>query len=101
MTSRQLYLFRKRHNIPDILRTVNDDELRDAMRECIYDSNGRFGSKNTHAMLRSRGIKVDLGRVCSMMRELDPVGVELRKGKPIRRRQYSVMCRFLYLGSAR
>lgn len=89
MTKSQLYHFRVKHGI-ECAKTVTDDELRERMRDCIVRSNGKFGSKATHGQLRADGIKVDIKRVCKMMREIDPEGVELRKGKPIKRRQYSV-----------
>lgn len=90
MSIKQLYSFRKKHNIQDVRKTVNEDDLRVALRKCVADSNGQYGSKSLHGMLRGRGIKVGIKRVCHMLREVDPDGVALRSTNAVKRRQYYV-----------
>ncbi|KAJ7371568.1 hypothetical protein OS493_024243 [Desmophyllum pertusum] len=67
---------------------VSDDELRNAIEKELGKSGCFVGYRKMWARLRKKGIMVKRARVMTMLRELDPDGVESRRKKRLRRRAY-------------
>ena len=68
---------------------INDDELRKAVEIELSGSGCFVGYRRMWARLKKKGILVKGSRVMTLLRELDPDGVESRKKKRLRRRAYS------------
>ena len=67
---------------------VSDDELRSAIEKELGRSGCFVGYRKMWARLRMKGIIVKRARVMTLLRELDPDGVESRRKKRLRRRAY-------------
>ena len=67
---------------------VSDDELRIAIEKELGRSGCFVGYREMWARLRMKGIIVKRARVMTLLRELDPDGVESRRKKRLRRRAY-------------
>ena len=67
---------------------VNDNELKVAIEEEITGSGCFLGYRKVWARLRKKGIVVKRKRVMTMLKQLDPEGVESRTKKRLRRRLY-------------
>ena len=67
---------------------VSDDELRSAIEKELGGSGCFVGYRKMWAWLRMTGIIVKRARVMTLLRELDPDGVESRRKKTLRRRAY-------------
>ena len=107
-TNEEIIKFLKLHNITISLATlkrrlqtlklsrrkkaadrINDDELRKAVEIELSGSGCFVGYRRMWARLKKKGIFVQRSRVMTLLRELDPDGVESRKKKRLRRRAYS------------
>ena len=107
-TNEEIIEFLKLHNITISLATLkrrlqklklsrrkqgeallNDDELRKAIEEELAGSGCFVGYRKLWARLRKKGIFVPRRKVMTLLRVLDPDGVESRKKKRLRRRAYS------------
>ena len=69
-------------------RFVSDDELRRAVEKELGRSGCFVGYRKMWALLRMKEIIVKRARVMTLLRELDPNGVESRRKKRLRRRAY-------------
>ena len=67
---------------------VSDDELRIAIEKELGGSGCFVGYRKMWARLRMKGIMVKRARVMTLLRKLDPDGVESRQKKRLRRRAY-------------
>ena len=67
---------------------VPDDELRSAIQKELGGSGCFVGYRKMWARLRMKGIIVKRTRVMTLLKELDPDGVESRRKKRLRRRAY-------------
>lgn len=76
-----LGLSRKPDNIPN-------DELKQVIEREISGSGCFVGYRRLWARLRRKGYFVKRSRIMTMLREIDPEGVESRKRKRLRRRTY-------------
>ena len=76
-----LGLSRRPANIPD-------DELKEVIERELGGSGCFVGYRKLWARLRRKGYFVKRARVMTLLRELDPEGVESRKRKRLRRRSY-------------
>ncbi|KAL9959657.1 hypothetical protein ACROYT_G032997 [Oculina patagonica] len=76
-----LGLSRKPDNIPN-------DELKQVIEREIGGSGCFVGYRRLWARLRRKGYFVKRSRIMTMLREIDPEGVESRKRKRLRRRTY-------------
>ena len=60
--------------------------------QTIKKDHPNCGEKVTHGHLRSRGLHIQRAKVRETLREVDPEGVEARRQRALRRREYSVPC---------
>lgn len=67
---------------------VSNDELRSAIEKELGRSGCFVGYRKMWARLRMKGIIVKRARVMTLLKELDPHGVESRRKKRLRRRAY-------------
>jgi len=67
---------------------VSNDELRSAIEIELGRSGCFVGYRKMWARLRMKGIIVKRARVMTLLRELDPDGIESRRKKRLRRRAY-------------
>ena len=68
---------------------INDNELERIIRP-IVASMPNAGETYIKGSLRSRGINIPRRRLREQLNIIDPIGRELRKRKPIKRRVYNV-----------
>ena len=83
-----LYNWRKSHGIVDD-EVILDDDLDACIYELIVD-NQSLGVRLVWSHLKSLNISVTRDRVQESMIRLDPEGMEVRKRKVLRRREYKV-----------
>ena len=67
---------------------ISDDELRSAIEKELGGSGCFVGYRKMWAQLRMKGIIVKRASVMTLLRELDPDGVESRQKKRLRHRAY-------------
>lgn len=79
--------WRKATNYVDPLGEINDDELDQIVAE---NTAPRRGNVIMQAILRSASYNVTRKRLRASMARVDPEGIEQRKTKPIKRREYVV-----------
>ena len=67
---------------------ISDDELRSAIEKELGKSGCFVGYRKMWARIRKRGVIVKRARVMTLLKELDPDGIESRRKKRLRRRAY-------------
>lgn len=71
--------------------TATKEELA-ARIQSIKKNHPNCGEKIVHGHLRSHGLHVQRAKVRETIRQIDPEGVEARRRRALRRREYSVPC---------
>lgn len=84
--------FLRRNNLfkrPDEHRRENNDVDRQAITVELEGSSRNLGYRRIHRILLTKGIRCRRCDVQKLLKELDPVGVDLRKKRRMRRRKYT------------
>ena len=69
--------------------TISDTNLCEVIRQILH-LNSNMGEKSVESALKARGIVVQQSRICDLMYDIDPSGVQARLRNVLHRRSYHV-----------